>query len=70
MAEPGRGRRATAGRTAPGGGRPLGALLLAAVLVALTAFGLARFVGWGTPVPQHVILPPAIPPPPVAPAPG
>jgi cytochrome b len=53
---------------------PLGALLLAAVLVALVALGVAGLVGWGTPVPppaipQAVALPPAIPPPPVAPAP-
>ncbi|HLM51623.1 MAG TPA: hypothetical protein VK279_13845 [Solirubrobacteraceae bacterium] len=54
-------------RHRPGGGRALGALVCAALLVAL---GVAGLVGWGTPVPQPVILPPAIPPPPVAPAPG
>jgi hypothetical protein len=48
-------------RHRPGGGRALGALVCAALLVAL---GLAGLVGWGTPVPQ-----PVIPPPPVAPAP-
>jgi hypothetical protein len=61
-------------RHRPGGGRALGALVCAALLVALVALGLAGLVGWGTPVPQpvipqHVIPPPAIPPPPVAPAP-
>jgi uncharacterized iron-regulated membrane protein len=56
-------------RHRPGGGRALGALVCAALLVVLVVLGLAGLVGWGTPVPQHAILPPAIPPPPVAPAP-
>jgi hypothetical protein len=51
-------------RHRPGGGRALGALVCAALLVALVALGLAGLVGWGTPVP-----PPVIPPPPAAPAP-
>ena len=51
-------------RPRPGGGRALRTLLLAAALVGLVALGVARLVGWGTPV-----APPVIPPPPAAPAP-